>query len=354
MRLPRPNPSRSLFAGAALSLLALSVTPVPVRAAGETTAAVTAISAAPDVVVSPEKGARFPTLQSAIDAAPENGAEPFVILLKPGRYRFEQTLIPASKRKIRLVGEDRDNTVVSYHLNVRETVIERHLNGFEGTTLIVLSDDFQAENLTVENSSGDHGQALALRIDGDRAVLRNCRLLGWQDTLMVNNGRAYFDQCHIEGRVDFIYGSATAVFDRCVIHSKNGGYVTAPNTPVERPWGFVFLDCKLTGSSEPWDTLAARKTGPQTYLGRPWRPWGSATFIRCELGDHIRPEGWNNWRNPKNEETARFAEYKSTGPGANPMARTRWSRQLSDAEAAACTPALLLEGNDHWDGWKRR
>lgn len=302
-----------------------------------------------DAVVSTEKSAKFKTIQEAVDAAPDHAAAPYVILVKPGRYRWQQTFIPKSKRFIHLVGEDPGTTFISYHLNVYETLKDRRIEKFEGTTLIALGDDFRAENLTFENTSGDHGQAMALRIDGDRAVVRNCRLLGWQDTLYINGGRHYFRDCHIEGRVDFIYGSATAVFENCEIRSKAGGHVTAASTPAEQPFGFVFLRCRLTGDDTPWDPHAPpAKRRPLATLGRPWRPHAAVAFIECEMGDHILPAGWNNWRKEENEKTARYAEYKSSGPGANPAARVAWSRQLTDAEAAAYTAESVLRGADGW------
>ena len=301
-----------------------------------------------DAVVSPAKDARTNPLQAAINAAPDNATQPYVILVKPGRYRWNPTLIPATKRFIHLVGEDPNTTVISYHLNVYEVLKERPFERHEGTTFIALGDDFAATNLTFENTSGDHGQALALRIDGDRAVVRNCRLLGWQDTLMVNRGRHYFRDCYIEGRVDFIFGSATAVFENCELRSKAGGHVTAASTPQESAFGYVFLRCRLTGDDTPWEpTTASRR--PLATLGRPWRPYAAVAFIECELGDHIAPTGWHNWGRPDNEKTARYAEYKSTGPGANPTARVPWSRQLTDAEAAAYTPARILAGTDGWN-----
>jgi pectinesterase len=227
---------------------------------------------------------------------------------------------------------------------------------FVGIGMIVLGDDFRAEKITFQNTSGDHGQALALRMDGDRAVLKDCRMLGWQDTLMINNSRDYFTNCYVEGRVDFIYGSAAAVFDRCEIHSKNGGHVTAANTPKDHPFGFVFLNCKLTGAQNPWvgpDGVPANtNSAPMADLGRPWRPYASVTYLNCELGAHIKPEGWNNWRNPTNELTARYAEYNSTGPGANPDKRFKWAKQLTKEEADHITLDSVLGGNDHWNPTK--
>ena len=303
-----------------------------------------------DAVVSPAKDAKFKTVQEAVDAAPDDATKPYVILVKPGRYRWQQTFIPKSKRFIHLVGEDPNTTFISYHLNVYETLKDRRIEKYEGTTLIALGDDFRAENLTFENSSGDHGQALALRIDGDRALVRNCRLLGWQDTLMVNSGRHYFRDCYIEGRVDFIYGSATAVFENCEIRSKAGGHVTAASTPPEKPFGYVFLRCRLTGDDLPWDPHApAAKRRPLATLGRPWRPHAAVAYIECEMGDHISPAGWDNWRKVENEKTARYSEYKSTGPGAQPEARVPWSKQLTDEEAKAYTVPNILGGADAWN-----
>jgi pectinesterase len=307
-----------------------------------------------DAVVSEDGSGTHTTIQAAIAAAPDNSVKPFRILIKPGIYPG-QTLVPKTKRNIRLTGEERDNTVLTYPLNVFETNAET-IRQFKGTGVIVLADDFRAENLTFENTSGDHGQALALRVDGDRARFDNCRMLGWQDTLMLNAGRDYLTNCLIAGRVDFIYGSATAVFDHCTIKSKNGGHVTAANTPGEKPFGFVFLNCQLTADAQPWinpqgQAVNVSKDGsaPRADLGRPWRPYASVTYINCEMGDHIARAGWNNWRNPTNELTARFAEYLSTGPGANPAARVKWSRQLTRDEAEKITVPSVLGGSDSWD-----
>ena len=311
-----------------------------------------------DAVVSADGSGTHVTVQAAIAAAPDNAAKPFRILLKPGKYPG-QILIPPVKRHVRLLGEELENTVLTYALNVYETNSETD-SRFKGTGVIVLGDDFHAENLTMENTSGDHGQALALRVDGDRAVLNHCRLLGWQDTLMLDKGRQYFTNCYVEGRVDFIYGSGTAVFDRCEIHSKNGGYITAAKTPADHAFGFVFLNCNLTGDPAPWRNPSTNAVGeafkkpgragpPLAQLGRPWRPYASVAYLNCQLGGHIKPEGWNNWGNRTNELTARYAEYNSSGPGANPAARVKWSRQMTEAEARSLTAEAILRGADAWN-----
>ncbi len=307
-----------------------------------------------DAVVANDVSANYTNLQTAIEAAPDNGAQPFRILIRPGSYEG-QFIVPKEKSHIEFIGEDSTNTVLTYGLNVTESNEKTDMR-FRGTGVIVLGNDFRATNITFQNTSGDHGQALALRVDGDRAVFERCRMLGWQDTLMINNARQYFTNCYVEGRVDFIYGSATAVFDSCEIRSKNGGHVTAANTPKNHPYGFVFLNCKLTGDPHPWinpQGIAANVNTngslPRADLGRPWRPYASVTYVNCELGDHIKPEGWNNWRNPTNELTARYAEYNSTGPGANPSQRFKWTRQLTEEEAKPLTVENILGGSDKWN-----
>jgi pectinesterase len=260
-------------------------------------------------------------------------------------------MVSKSKRNMQLFGEDAEKTILTYPFNVNEPQTDAPYQFNPG--VVVVGDDFYAENLAIENTSGDHGQALALRVDNDRAVFNHCRILGWQDTLMVNNGRHYFTNCFIAGRVDFIYGSATAVFDHCEIHSKDGGHVTAASTPQDHPFGFVFMDCKLTGDPKPWVNPAGvpanTNSAPKADLGRPWRPYASVTYLNCEMGDHIKPTGWNNWGKPTNELTARYAEYKSTGPGANPAARFKWTRQLTKEEAEKITVESVLGGSDTWN-----
>lgn len=305
-----------------------------------------------DAVVSFDGSGTHTNVQSAIAAAPDNGTSWFTILVKPGVYQGE-FVIPQTKRFVRIVGEEMENTVLTWPYNVNDRKSAATCQFDPG--MVVAANNFCAENLTVENTSGDHGQALALRVDADRVAFNHCRILGWQDTLMVNNGRQYFTNCYVAGRVDFIYGSGTAVFDHCEIHSRNGGHVTAASTPKDRPFGFVFLNCHLTGDSQPWinptNATATNLVANKAYadLGRPWRPYGSVAYLNCEMDAHIKPTGWNNWGNVTNEITARYAEYHSTGPGANPEKRVKWMRQLTDEEAKGFTIENVLRGADGWN-----
>jgi pectinesterase len=305
-----------------------------------------------DAVIYSDGSGTQTNLQDAINAAPDNDTNTFSILIKPGTYQG-QFIVPKEKRHLIFIGEEAENTILTGSLNQNESHPPSGHPIYNNASTVILGDDFHAENITFQNTSGDHGQALAMRADGDRERFNNCRILGWQDTLMINDGRYYFTNCYVEGRVDFIYGSAAAVFDHCEIHSKNGGHVTAANTPKDKPFGFVFMNCRLTGDPQPWVSSegipANTNSPPKADLGRPWRPYASVTYLNCEMGDHIKPEGWNNWRNPTNELTARYAEYNSTGPGANPDRRFKWATQLTKTEAAKITVESVVGGSDGWN-----
>lgn len=309
-------------------------------------AAVTgAFGAAPDAVVSADGSGQHLTVQDAVNKAPQTTSttQPWVILVKPGVYK-EVVHVPREKRFVHLLGEDPQRTVLTYDLHAKIKGPDgMEIGTFRTPTAMIEADDFTLENLTLENSAGPVGQALAVRIDGDRAAFRNCRFLGFQDTILANRGRHYFDDCTIVGAVDFIFGGATAYFTQCRIHCLRDGYITAASTPAEQPFGFVFADCKITTET----------AGMKTYLGRPWRPHARTLFIRTDMGEAIRPEGWHNWGQPEREKTARYAEHQNSGSAADPSRRASWSRQLTADEARVINPESVLGGADRWNPEKK-
>jgi pectinesterase len=276
-------------------------------------------------IVAKDGTGQFKTVQSALDAIPEGNKHPFIIYVKNGTYK-EVVVVDARKNFVRLVGEDKNKTIISFdnHAGTRLPNGDT-LNTWTCASFFVYGNDFNAENISFENNAGfNAGQAVALRIEGNRASFRNCRMTGFQDVLFLSGSgvKHYFTDCYIEGTTDFIFGAATAVFKNCHIHSKKNSHITAASTNSIIPFGFVFFDCRLTADSNV----------NKVSLGRPWSPTASVTYINCWMGNHIIPEGWNNWKNPANELTARYAEFKSSGPGANPEARVKWGRQLSAEE----------------------
>jgi pectinesterase len=302
---------------------------------------VTSTSAASaNATVAADDSGDFKTVQAAINAAPQSTTrdQPWTILVKPGVYR-EVVYVQREKRHIRLLGENAAKTVITYNLNASTLGPDgTKIGTFRTPTVQIDADDFTAENLTLENTAGATGQALAVRVDGDRVIFRHCRFLGWQDTILVNRGRQYFENCYIAGATDFIFGGATAWFENCELHILGNGYIAAASTPLDKPFGFIFNRCRIT----------AEKPDSKTYLGRPWRAYAATTFLRTEMTSVVRAEGWHNWDKPEREKTVRYAEFASTGEGASDENRVIWAKTLTDAQAAAITVETVLAGAEKW------
>ena len=289
-----------------------------------------------DFVVSKSGDGDFTTVQAAIDAVPDFRKTTTTIFIKNGIYK-EKLILGASKIFVTFIGESAEKTIITnddYASKKNRFGEEMGTTGSSG--FFIFGDDFTAKNITFENSAGPIGQAVAVRVEGDRVYFDNCRFLGNQDTLYPHGekSRQYYKNCYIEGTVDFIFGWSTAVFDGCRIFCKSSGYVTAASTLKETPFGLIFFNCQITGNA-PIHSV---------YLGRPWRIYAKTAFIECELGKVVKPEGWYNWGKPEAEKTATYVEYKNTGPGATPDQRVVWSHQLTEAERANYTLETIFDG----------
>jgi pectinesterase len=214
----------------------------------------------------------FATIQQAVNACPDNIRS--YIFVKNGTYYGQTTIgtkTVASSKLISLIGESRDGVILTYDKSIPAVAT------FEETcTFQVYAKNFYAENITFVNSAGNTGQALALYTAGDQAILKNCSLIGYQDTYRSKKGtRAYLLNCWVEGAVDFIYAGGTLIFDNCTLNcTRSGGFVTAPEDAYATVpkastvagifirLGFVFRNCTIQGSaSVPANSF---------YLGRPW------------------------------------------------------------------------------------
>lgn len=306
--------------------------------------AVSAVQAQTDAklltaVVAKDGSGDFTTIQAAMATIGMGSpARPATIYVRKGVYR-EVVYAQREKRYVRLIGEDPASTILVYGLHATMTGLDgQPIGTFRTPTFSLDADDFTLENLTVQNDAGPVGQALAIAVNGDRVVFRNCRFLGHQDTVFLNRGRQYFEGSYIEGTTDFLFGGATAWFENCDIRSLDSSYLTATATPPEAAFGFVFNRCRVSVAE-----------GEHSYLGRPWRDHAATLFMRSELGAGIRPAGWHNWDEPWREVTSRYLEYRNTGPGADRDQRVPWSRELTPNEADLVTPATVLRGCDGWD-----
>ncbi|MBR1442552.1 MAG: pectin methylesterase [Firmicutes bacterium] len=275
------------------------------------------------------------------------------VFIKNGTYREKIILdVPDVVFK----GEDKNNTVIIYNDGAKKTGKNGEPIGtFETATMKVTKNakGFKAEDLTFANDAGMGdiaGQAVALEIGCDKAVIKNCILKARQDTLFTapmfkdiedNPGiknRQYYENCYIEGDVDFIFGGAIAIFDNCEIYSLNrnkkvNGYLTAPCTEKGMEFGYVFMNCKLTGEPD-YESV---------YLSRPWREYGKVVFISCEIGKHIFKEGFSKWDTTERHKTCYSAVYDAKG-GYDTGGLVEWAHILSDEEAKKYTIEKIFEG----------
>jgi pectinesterase len=315
----------------------------------------------------------YPTLGAAIDVAPSSGTRPYRILVPRGEWRER---IVVTKPNIHLVGADR----IASRLVSDTSRKDRRPGEAATATVLVRAPGFQAATMTIANdfdyianmpaevafdrtgASGAQAQAIMLDVGSDRALFDQVNITGYQDTLWAEVGRVLFRQCLISGCVDFIYGASRALFDRCTIVSRLrpgkdfNGFIAAPDTNIDQPFGLVFMGCRL--EKEPG--VAAHTVA----LGRPWKHQrkfpdgeyadpqaiGQAVYIHCWMDDHIVPEGWYRMHYYLKgggmafiePEAARFFEYASTGPGAGKASARR--RMLTAKQVAGFTPDHILNG----------
>lgn len=285
-----------------------------------------------EIVVAQDGSGDFEFVQKAVDATKAFPDKRITIYIKNGIYH-EKLRIPSWNTRLSIIGEEARKTIIVF-----DDYFDKMNRGRNSTfftyTMLVEANDFYCENLTIENTAGPVGQAVALHVEGDRCVFMNCRILGNQDTLYASGEKSsqLFVDCRIEGTTDFIFGSATVVFSNCTIVSKKDSYITAASTDQGKEFGFVFIGCNLK----------AAKGVTKVYLGRPWRPYAKTVFMRCNLGTHITPEGWKEWSNTENKTTTFYAEYKNTGEASDTKHRAGWSHQLNDNEAAKYTLKNIL------------
>jgi pectinesterase len=296
-----------------------------------------ATSAARVLTVAQDGSGQYTTVQSAVDAVPANSTGWSLIYIKNGTYK-EVVTVPSNKPYISFVGQDENKTIITYDNYASKTKADGSTYGTSGSASVFLeASDFLAYNLTFQNSAGNVGQAVAVNVTGDRVVFHKTRILGWQDTLYAHTGRQYYSSVDIEGVTDYIFGDATVYFDQCQLHNLDGWSITAQSrTSASETTGYVFNQCTITGTP-----------ATSTILGRPWRPYARVVYLSCSMDASIKPVGWDDWGNAANQSTAYFAEYNSTGAGANPSARASWSHQLTASEAAQFGVDQFL----NQDGW---
>lgn len=314
-----------------------------------------------DIVVAADGSGDFSSLQPAIDAVPSNEETRTVIYIKRGLYNTEKLFIPSDKKNITLIGESRDETILSYHIYdcssgkcpTEDAALWTGDNIVTSATLTIMGEGFRAENLTIENTAGPVGQALAITVRADKIVFINVNFTSYQDTLYLwHSGiRIYFENCLVVGRTDYIYGASIAFFQACEIRSWGGGWITAPSTPQDQDYGFVFNECDITYAL---NSPRAGDDGNLVRFGRPWHEYPKVAWLYCDMTEKIHPEGWGdtwNMNYAASSADLHLYEYANTGPGADMSGRADWEglRALSAGEAADYTVQMVMAGDDAWD-----
>lgn len=323
-------------------------------------------------IIAKDGSGDFTSIQAAIDAVPMSNRHPIILLVRMDEYH-ERVIV--NKDNLRIIGEARDRTVITASACAKDLDAEGREKGtFLSYTFLVTGSNVEVENLTIRNDAGDGnqvGQAVAVYAAGDRGVWRNVRMIAHQDTLFCGPtmpkvakdalpriipegvqsvgdcplvlGRQYFEDCYIQGDVDFIFGPYACWFERCTLFmNKRGGLYTAANTPEQAAFGLVFHRCRLTGECE----------AGQAYLGRPWRPFARTVFLHCEMDEHVSPEGFQDWAGGA-PVTERYGEFATTGARADQSTRHPKQKRLTDEDAAMYTLRNVIGGYDGWNPQKR-
>jgi len=315
---------RIMIAGL-LTTVAMSAQDVHVRVSPDSTGTTASVS-------------DFPTIQMALDHAPQPGPGGRLYLeIAPGIYH-ERVIVTQNRPRTTMLGlgSKPGDVVITASQNAKSAG-----GTFFSSTVEIYGEGFEADNVTFENAAGNTGQAVATTVRADRSVFKHCRFIGDQDTLFADYGRQYYIDSYIEGGVDFIFGNAAAVFDDSEIHVIRPGYLTAQSrTSPEQSTGFIFRHARIT---------AADLGGRDFYLGRPWRRFSRVVFLASEMPESLSPQGWSPWAKGGTIQDAFYAEWDSTGPGARISSRLNGSHQLSREAAGKFAPEEFLAGSDHWN-----
>jgi pectin methylesterase-like acyl-CoA thioesterase len=312
-----------------------------------------------DFVVAQDGSGNGTTIQSAFDAAPLNGANTYLIFVKNGTYN-EYPSLAVNKNKVHLIGQSQDGVVITGSHYSGLVVNGVTFGTSTSQTVEILANDFYAENITIANTAGAVGQAVALKQYGDRGAMKNVKLSGFQDTHLTGTGsnvRQLYQNCRIEGAVDYIFGGGDIFFDQCLLYcvGRVGGDVcTAPSTLVTQLFGYVFNSCTIDGD--------ATTQNNQFLLGRPWQNAPRSIYLNTKMNIVPASLGWTDMA----VVPALFAEYNSTtatnsvidlsnrkssfttDASHGSVTTSGLQTVLTDNQAAQYTLDNVLKGADSW------
>ncbi|MCL7022114.1 hypothetical protein MKW94_020887 [Papaver nudicaule] len=280
---------------------------------------------------------QFKTVTEAVNSIPEQNKKRAIIVIGPGTY-VEKIKVPRSKPFVTFYGEKAsDMPKLTFNGDAAK------YGTVDSSSVITESDYFMAVNIVFENSSPPpdgkrkNAQAVAIRVSGTKSSFFNCKFYGYQDTICDDRGLHFFKDCFIEGTEDFLFGSGTSLYLKTTLHSvakDKAGVITAQAREKEDDTGYVFVHATIQGSG-----------AGNTVLGRAWKPYAKTIFVYSSMDDSVKPEGWDNHRDVKNEKTVYFAEYQCTGPGASKTGRVKFAKMLTEQEAKPYLDMEYIKGS---------
>ncbi|KAK9084876.1 hypothetical protein Sjap_025287 [Stephania japonica] len=272
-----------------------------------------------DVTVAQDGTGKYKKIQDALDAAPKNSNKRYVVYVKKGTYK--ETVRVQDKKNIMIVGDGMTSTIITGHLTNSD------VGTYDSATLASNSDYFIAQDLCIQNTAGPKGeQAVALRVNGDFSVINRCNLDAYQDTLYQHSQRQFYSDCTVTGTVDFIFGTAPVVMQKCTIIPRKPldgqqNTITAQGKNDKNQKSATSIQqCTIQAS----DDLKPVMSKYQSYLGRPWQKYATTVYMQSNIGKVIDPAGWLEWKGQDNLKTLYYGEYANYGDGAGTSKRVNW------------------------------
>ncbi|CAI7810059.1 unnamed protein product [Closterium sp. NIES-53] len=314
----------------------------------------------------------FTKVQEAIDAVESGGKHTTVIAVQPSTY-FEQVRVPCNKTHILLraasveegsTGGGEVRIVFDAHagkpkhssggvggsgrIKGKDASAADSYTTYTCATFAVEASHFTAEGIVFENVAGPQcggasgqNQAVAVRVTAERAAFHRCRFLGWQDTLYLHRGSAWFRDCRVEGSVDFIFGGpkARGYWKGCEVAVRGRGWITAHRRdltqwPDDTDGAFVFVACSIQAADASVPDSCA-------LLGRPWGPDACVLLHGCSIGAVVKAEGWGAWNSATDVSRPRFLEWECIGPRAS-LAHRILGRQATQEEVDKMVPESVF------------
>ncbi|KAJ9185730.1 hypothetical protein P3X46_005327 [Hevea brasiliensis] len=298
----------------------------------------------PDALVAADGTGEFRNIAEALKAYKLNSKGWYVIYVKAGVYK-ENIFISKDQINVYIYGDGIDKTIVYGSKHSTD-----EFPAYRTAVVAVLGNGFVCKLMTIQNRATTGREAVALRIQGDKAAIFNCKIEGAERTLYAVAHRQFYRECIIVGFQDIIFGDSSIIIQKSLImvrqpHTpENFTAITAQGRTERRETtGFVLQDCTIIKEEKIKNNFKV-----PTFLGRPLGKYSRIIILQSYIGNIISPEGWTMGFSRTNEKNVQYAEYENNGPGANTAKRVKWEGfkvLKSKLEALQYTPYDFIQGD---------